>query len=117
MVSTQELNRRLSLLSDCPSVEEMCKIFIAKWGGLAQILTAIEELSELTKELARWEARGIKEDTYERLVDEMADTLNVWHQMLTLMTLVFDEDVEEDIYSRSVFKFMRVYGKLPEESR
>lgn len=115
MVSTQELSRRLSLVSECQSVDEICYKFIVAWGGEAQILTAIEELAELIKELARWEARGLKDDTYDRLVDEMADTLNVWHQMYRLMQLVFKHDVEEDIYDRSVFKFLRAYGKLEEK--
>jgi len=118
MVSTQELNRRLSLSSDCPQVEDLCWAFISAWGGSAQIDTAIEELAELIKELARWEGRGLKDDTYVKLIDEMADVLNVWHQMKVLMELVFDEEnVEEDIYSRSVFKFLRAYGKLPEDDK
>ena len=113
MVSTQELNRRLSLVSECSSIEDLCLKFISAWGGSAQIDTAIEELAELIKELARWEGRGLKDNTYDRLVDEMADVLNVWHQMFELMDLAFDEDVENDIYDRCIFKFLRVYGKLP----
>lgn len=115
MVSTQELNRRLSLVLDCPSVEEMCLKFIVEWGMEAQILTAVEEMSELTKELTRWIARGVKTDTYDKLVDEMVDVMNTWHQVFYLMDQLWDRNVEEDINSRCVFKFMRAYGKLPED--
>jgi len=116
MVSTQELNRRLLNVLERDSTE-VCLSFIDAWGGPSQILTAIEELSELIKELARWEARGVKEDTYDKLVDEMSDTFVVFHQMMVLMETVFGEDVHEDIQNVAAYKMQRTFKKLPSEMR
>ena len=56
---------------------------IAKWGGKAQTVVAIEEMAELTHELTR-SLRG--EDRHDQLVEELADV----YIMLNQIEMIYD---------------------------
>ena len=63
---------------------------IKKFGPRLQVIVAIEELSELQKELTKW-LRG--KGTREGLMEEMADVFI----MLNQLELIFGNPTEEEI--------------------
>lgn len=63
---------------------------IKKFGPRNQVIVAIEELSELQKELTKW-LRG--KGNYEGLMEEMADV----SIMLNQLCLIFGDPAEQEI--------------------
>ena len=59
------------------------QLFIDTWGIDAQILMAVEEMSELTKELCKYKRCTItnKEEVVEHMKEEIADVLNMTEQL------------------------------------
>ena len=62
---------------------------VLKWGVSAQIMMAIEELSELSVELCHW-LRINKESNKNKLVDELAD-VEIMLEQLKQMFNLFDD--------------------------
>ena len=63
---------------------------IKKWGYRPQVIVAIEELSELQKELTKW-LRG--KGNRDGLMEEMADV----SIMLNQLQLIFGDPTEQEI--------------------
>lgn len=76
---------------------------IKKWGYRLQVIVAIEELSELQKELTKW-LRG--KSTNDGLMEEMADV----SIMLNQLQLIFGDPTEQEIA-----KLERLEGLVQEE--
>ena len=77
-------NQDHATIGDGMTQEREAKILegaIEKWGATAQVVVAIEELSELQKELCK-HARG--KDNLESIADEIADVQIMLEQMMVL---------------------------------
>lgn len=77
---------------------------IDHYGSDSQILMAVEEMAELTKELAK--TFRPNETTTEKLVDEIADVV----VMLEQLRLIFD--VNEEVQERIDFKVQRLAQRI-----
>lgn len=85
--------------------ESILQLAIHKNGAKQQILKAIEELSELTKELAR---QLTKEGNHANTVDEMADV----EIMMKQVKKILGGDIENEISERIDFKIDRLQKRL-----
>lgn len=77
---------------------------IAHYGKNCQILMAVEEMAELTKELAK--AFRPSGTTVEKLVDEIADVTIMMEQL----RIIFD--VNDDVQERIGFKVHRLAQRI-----
>lgn len=70
--------------------------FLKEWGVESQLIVAMEEMSELTKELCKYRRNELlNKDNYEtikNIKDEIADVLNMVEQ---LENMFGEEDVEK----------------------
>ena len=88
------------------SLEERRAVYeraLATWGADAQIMMAIEEMSELTKELCKHH-RG--RENREEIADEIADVTIMMEQLRLIFAL--DEKVREHMD----MKVRRLRGRL-----
>lgn len=76
---------------------------IARYGTMSQIMVAIEEMSELTKELCKL---GRDQTTNEKLASEMADVAI----MLEQLRLIFD--IDELVAGETYRKIRRLQNNL-----
>ena len=82
--------------------KEYYKLFVDTWGEDAQITQAIEEMSELTKELCKLrryvnnteKQAKIKED----VIEEIADVINMAEQL----AFIFGEDKVKEIRNKKI---------------
>ena len=76
---------------------EYYKKFLEEWGQEAQIVVALEEMSELTKELCKYKRNQIlnkdNTKTIENIKEEIADVLNMTEQL----EIMFGEEEIEKI--------------------
>lgn len=83
---------------------------IEKYGSDCQIWKAVEEMSELTKELCKLQNGGGA--TRESIVDELADVTVMVEQLRILF------NVNDDVQERIDFKVQRLAGRIGmEEAR
>lgn len=75
-----------------------------KFGDRAQIIVAIEEMSELTKELCKW-LEG-RQDDLDRITQEIADVTIMMEQL----RIIFD--CNEDVCQEMDFKIERLSKRL-----
>ena len=74
---------------------------IEKFGDDSQINMAMEEMSELTKELCKWK-RG--NQNFEEILEEIADVYIMMHQL----TLIFDDATEMNVIKNIDYKTKRL---------
>ena len=82
---------------------------LLKWGKLAQILVAIEEMSELQKELCKLDrCKNIlsKETQIRRIADEIADVSIMIEQLVHIFNLY------ELVREKQKFKLSRLKDRL-----
>lgn len=94
----------------CDKKIEILTPIIKTCGEKAQIIQAIEELSELQKALCKY----LKEDTYENrenIEEEMADV----QIMLDQLMIIFDN--EKQIQTWTARKITRTYQRLGIETK
>ena len=63
---------------------EFCDLALARWGEDAQIRMCIEEMSELTKELCKYDrtvGTDKEQQTIAAIKEEIADVLNMVEQL------------------------------------
>lgn len=77
---------------------------IDKYGDRAQTMVAIEEMSELTKELCKW-LEG-RQDDLDRITQEIADVTIMMEQL----RIIFD--CNEDVCQEMDFKIERLSKRL-----
>lgn len=95
-------------LTDCPAsyqnrshtkeadpVQDACRRAVATFGEQPQTIVAIEELSELQKEICKY-LRGDKKYSLEHISEEMADV----EIMLAQLRVIFDNDFIVNKYKR-----------------
>lgn len=80
---------------------------IAQYGMGEQILKAIEEMAELTNELAK--SINPSSTTLDRIVDEIADVTIMMEQMRLLF------DVNQDVQERIDYKVERLAQRIKEQ--
>lgn len=68
--------------------------YVELWGKTPQVLTAVEEMSELTKELLKDVNR--KKDNREDIVEEFADVTIMLEQLKVIYNIT-DEELEGQI--------------------
>lgn len=85
---------------------EACGIIANYYGKDSQTLMAIEEMSELTKEICKY-SRG--KTTRERLVDEIADV----EIMVKQLEILFD--IASDVDRRVDYKLERQLRRIEQE--
>lgn len=79
------------------------KIFLDKWGYDAQALMCIEEMSELTKALCKYNRYGKEKaplEIKENVLEEIADVLNCVEQM----KIIFGEEEVEKIRDEKIYR-------------
>ncbi len=69
--------------------ESLCKSFLEAWGKEAQVMMALEEMSELSKELLKDINR--KQCNRDNIVAEMADVLILMEQLKYIYGVGEDE--------------------------
>jgi NTP pyrophosphatase (non-canonical NTP hydrolase) len=80
---------------------------IRKWGIEAQVIMAVEEMSELTKALCKWRRTGsLTKALKEQVADEIADV----HIMLEQLKILFSIDAEVGVARMA--KLKRLQEKL-----
>lgn len=84
---------------------EICRRALEAFGAQAQVMMAIEEMSELTKELCK-HRRG--RDNVEAIAEEIADV----EIMLRQMAILFDCSFTVDKFRR--YKLERLAGRIKE---
>jgi NTP pyrophosphatase (non-canonical NTP hydrolase) len=87
-----------------PDLRETCELALDHFGATAQINKAIEEMSELTTELARYQnGEGMRTN----LIGEIADCAIV----LTQITLLFGEDLVQSKINEKLVRLMKLMGR------
>ena len=85
------------------------KKFLDEWGQESQIVVAIEEMSELTKELCKYKRNEIlnkdNTETVKNIKEEIADVLNMVEQLENMFG-------EEEIEEIRQFKFDRAMKRM-----
>lgn len=81
---------------------------IDKFGDDSQINMAMEEMSELTKELCKWK-RGNR--NFEEIQEEIADVYIMMHQL----TLIFDDAEEMAVIKNIDSKTRRLEGLINDQ--
>ena len=76
---------------------------LRKYGNQMQRMVAIEEMSELTKELVKWE-RGLNE--VESIIEEIADVKLMLDQLIVMF------DCEEQVEKWYHHKISKMVGSL-----
>jgi hypothetical protein len=90
------------------SGDEICRAALEAFGERAQVTMAIEEMSELTKELCK-RCRG--RDNVEAIAEEIADV----EIMLQQMVMLFDCAGQVETFRR--YKLERLAGRIEEVRR
>lgn len=71
---------------------------INTWGERAQVIVAIEEMSELTKALTKWlRNRLVSQGNYEQVLADVREEMADVGIMLNQMCLIFGDPTEEEI--------------------
>ena len=90
--------------------KEYYKKFIEEWGEESQLVVAIEEMSELTKELCKYKRNQIlnkdNSETISNIKEEIADVLNMVEQLENM----FGEDEIEKIRQIKFDRSMKRMG-------
>ncbi len=91
--------------------KEENKKFVEAWGREAQSRVAIEEMSELIKELCKLERyignnKEKEEETIEHIQEEIADVLNTVEQLQYIYG-------EEEVEKQRDYKTQRTISRLP----
>jgi len=85
--------------------------FIESWGHESQIVVAIEEMSELTKELCKYKRNELlnkdNSETIKNIKEEIADVLNMVEQLENMFG-------EEEIEKIRKEKFKRALERMKE---
>lgn len=82
------------------------KKFLEKWGYEAQALMCIEEMSELTKALCKYQRYGkenCSEEIKQNVLEEIADVLNMAEQM----QLYFGREKVDEIRKQKIEKTLK----------
>lgn len=82
------------------------EMFFGAWGYQAQARMAIEEMSELTKELCKLERhRGSEkeEKVVEHIIEEIADVLNMVEQL----SYFFGEEKVNDVRHKKMLRTLK----------
>ena len=88
---------------DCEEYYNLCEEAVNTWGISAQKLMVIEEMSELTKEICKFE-RG--KYNYEELAEEIADVLIMLQQLEIMLAL------ENEVDKQVIKKMARLEKRL-----
>ena len=85
--------------------------FIEAWGFESQIVVAMEEMSELTKELCKYKRNELlnkdNSETIKNIKEEIADVLNMVEQLENMFG-------EEEIEKIRIAKFKRALERMKE---
>lgn len=85
---------------------------IKTWGEEAQSVVAIEELSELTKALAKWLRHYLTgQGDYEQIVSDIREEMADVGIMLNQLCLIFGDPTEEEI-----LKLLRLEQRIEAEA-
>ena len=87
--------------------KELYRSAVAKFGQFQQIDSAIEEMSELTKELCKFK-RGV--DNRDAIVEEFADTI-ICLEQIKLMFMLNEEEVRNCMDYKLDRLEKRIHGK------
>lgn len=85
---------------------DICKKIANHYGKESQLLVAIEEMSELTKELCKYFRRY---DRRKEIIEEIADTQIMIEQLIVLF------DAEEEVSSATDYKLGRQLRRMEQE--
>ncbi len=86
---------------------------INTWGERAQVIVAIEEMSELTKALTKWlRNRLVSQGNYEQVLADVREEMADVGIMLNQMCLIFGDPTEEEIQ-----KLTRLEQRMEAEAR
>ena len=78
---------------------EICEECVKKYGVESQINVAIEEMSELTKALCKWNRAELPGETMElrdHVMEELADVI-IMTEQLKIMFAAADEELKDHI--------------------
>ena len=82
---------------------------ISRYSALAQVMVAIEEMAELTKELSRTiQGRG-KVDQLDRIAEEVADVAIMLEQVANIY------QIGDRVKNQMTFKLMRLEARMEKE--
>lgn len=87
--------------------ESIYKRATEKWGIVAQLIVAIEEMSELIKEISKWFRRN---DNRLEILNELADVLIMMKQVQILFDFT-----DNEINDRISYKLKRIEERLNRE--
>lgn len=88
--------------------EEIYKALVETYGEENQCMMCIEEMSELTKELLKFERGYDGRDQYDRIAEEIADVLITVEQVIRIY------GIEDDVNCWVERKLIRTRDKLRE---
>lgn len=103
----------LNLLEEESEIDDSQKIAIEMYGKEHQTIIAIEEMSELTKEISK-EYRG--EENIDKITEEMADVY-ICLEQLQMIYEIEDEDLDEMIQKKMERNYNRMIKELLEKWR
>ena len=95
---------------EIPNKHSVLKRAIEKYGNVLQIVVAIEELSELQKELCKAIRNGIDQVDRQKLIDEVVDV----SIMLDQIEMIFRIDPLQS-FSHKIKKLERLEKRLNEQ--
>jgi len=85
------------------------KLFIDTWGLDSQLFMCIEEMSELTKELCKYQRKSngyISKEVIDNIKEEIADVLNTAEQL----EYFFGEEEIEEIRQKKIDRTIKKYN-------
>lgn len=103
----------LNLLEEESEIDDSQKIAIEMYGKEHQTMIAIEEMSELTKEISK-EYRG--EENIDKITEEIADVY-ICLEQLQMIYEIEDEDLDEMIQKKMERNYDRMIKELLEKWR
>ena len=89
--------------------DEILKASIARYGEKAQMIIAMEEMAELTKELSKFLRGAHNEDD---IAEEIADVRIMLDQMEILFDCRKQVELMESEKLERLLKRMKIYGKI-----
>ena len=95
-----------AVTTDSSDGDEICRAALEAFGAQVQVMMAIEEMSELTKELCK-NGRGQQNTTH--IAEEIADVEIMLHQLVML----FDCEGQVEAFRR--YKLERLAGRIKEK--
>lgn len=103
----------LNLLEEESEIDDSQKMAIEMYGKEHQTMIAIEEMSELTKEISK-EYRG--EENIDKITEEIADVY-ICLEQLQMIYEIEDEDLDEMIQKKMERNYNRMIKELLEKWR